>query len=148
MYHGIFWKISRTKNQVVERKIKTLPFKSLKLVRFFLKKLIFSFSKHALNWLKVTVKTFIINKISLSNKCCSFELSIHQKILKQNVSLFPHEAAQLFSTLIIIRNVSWAANQHIRMISEGSCDTEDWSNDAENSAAHHRNTFQFYNIFK
>ncbi len=25
-------------------------------------------------------------------------------------------------------------NQHIRMISEGSWDTEDWSNDAENSA--------------
>ncbi len=25
-------------------------------------------------------------------------------------------------------------NQHIRMISEGSCDTEDCSNDAENSA--------------
>ncbi len=23
--------------------------------------------------------------------------------------------------------------QHIRMISEGSCDTEDWSNDAENT---------------
>jgi len=22
-----------------------------------------------------------------------------------------------------------AANQHIRMISEGSCDTEDWSNE-------------------
>ncbi len=34
-------------------------------------------------------------------------------------------------------NVSWAANQHIRMISEGSCDTEDWSNDADNSALHH-----------
>ncbi len=45
-----------------------------------------------------------------------------------------YEAAQLFSTLIIIRNVSRAANRHIRMISEGSCDTEDWSNDAENSA--------------
>jgi len=28
-------------------------------------------------------------------------------------------------------NVSSAANQHIRMTSEGSCDTEDWSNDAE-----------------
>jgi len=28
--------------------------------------------------------------------------------------------------------------QQIRMISEGSCDTEDWSNDAENSALHHR----------
>jgi len=37
---------------------------------------------------------------------------------------------------------SWAANQHIRMISEGSCDTEDWSNDAENSALHHRNKLQ------
>ncbi len=24
------------------------------------------------------------------------------------------------------------------MICEGSCDTEDWSNDAENSALHHR----------
>ncbi len=39
------------------------------------------------------------------------------------------------STLII--------NQHIRMISEGSCDTEDWSNDAENSALHHRNKLYF-----
>ncbi len=25
-------------------------------------------------------------------------------------------------------------HQHVKMISEGSCDTEDWSNDAENSA--------------
>jgi len=32
------------------------------------------------------------------------------------------------------KNVSWAANQHIRIISEGLCDNEDWSNDAENSA--------------
>ncbi len=30
--------------------------------------------------------------------------------------------------------IYWAANYHIRMISEGSCDTEDWSNDVENSA--------------
>jgi len=37
----------------------------------------------------------------------------------------------MFSTLII--------NHHIRMISEGSCDTEAWSNDAENSALRHRN---------
>ncbi len=35
------------------------------------------------------------------------------------------------------------ANQHIRMISERSCDTEDWSNDAENSALHHRNKLLF-----
>ncbi len=26
-----------------------------------------------------------------------------------------------------------SSNQHIKMISEGSCDTEDWSNDAETS---------------
>ncbi len=41
------------------------------------------------------------------------------------------------------KNVSWAPNQHIRMISEGSRDTEDWSNDAENSALHHRNKLHF-----
>ncbi len=27
------------------------------------------------------------------------------------------------------------------MISEGSCDTEDWSNDAENAALYHINIF-------
>jgi len=29
------------------------------------------------------------------------------------------------------------------MISEGSCDTENWSNDAENSALHHMNKLYF-----
>ncbi len=50
-----------------------------------------------------------------------FETNIfyYQRILKK-VSRFPpkYEATQLFSTLMIIRNVSWAANQHIRLISE------------------------------
>ncbi len=56
-----------------------------------------------------------------------FKLSTHQKSTK----IF--KAAKLFSaSLVITINVSWAANQ--QMISEGSCDTEDWSNDAENSA--------------
>ncbi len=54
-----------------------------------------------------------------------------------------YEAAELFSTLIIIRNISWAVNQYIRIISEGSCDTEDWSNDAENTAVHHKNKLRF-----
>ncbi len=36
-------------------------------------------------------------------------------------------------------NVSAAPNKHIIMISEGSCATEDWSNDAENSALPFRN---------
>ncbi len=34
------------------------------------------------------------------------------------------------------------------MISEGSCDTEDWSNDAENSALHHRNKLHFTYILQ
>jgi len=32
-----------------------------------------------------------------------------------------------------VREPAGTNTQHIRMISEGSCDTEDWSNDAENS---------------
>ncbi len=80
-------------------------------------------SKDALNWPEVTVKTFImLEKISISNKCCSFKL--HSRIQK-NISTKKCLAGQLCSALIIIRNVCWAANQHIRMISEGSCDTED-----------------------
>ncbi len=95
-------------------------------------KLMFLFSMDALNLPKVTVKILIM----FLNKCCFFE----------NVSWFPYkyEAAQLFSTLIIIRNVSWAANQHIRMISEDH-DTEDWSNDAENSDCN-TGKITFYNI--
>ncbi len=37
---------------------------------------------------------------------------------------------------LIIRNVTSEPNQHIKMISEGSCDTEHLSN---NAALHHRN---------
>ncbi len=39
---------------------------------------------------------------------------------------------------IIIRNIAWAVNQHIIMISEWSRDTEDWSNNAENSDLYHK----------
>ncbi len=37
---------------------------------------------------------------------------------------------------LILRTIinNWAANQHIIMISEESCDSEDWSNDAEKFA--------------
>jgi len=49
--------------------------------------------------------------------------------------------------IIIIINVSVATNP-IRRISEGSCDTEDWSNDAENSALHIRNKLHFKIYYK
>ncbi len=53
----------------------------------------------------------------------------HKWLFKINAVLL-NFLFQLFSALIItIRNVSWAADPHIRMISEGSCDPEDWSND-------------------
>ncbi len=68
----------------------------------------------------------------------SFKLSVHRRILKKGgkVSQFPFKI--LSSTAVFSIN-NKAPNQHIRMISEGSCDTEDSSNDAENSALHHRN---------
>ncbi len=45
-----------------------------------------------------------------------------------------YEAAKLLINIDNNQKCFLAANQHIRMRSEGSCDTEDWSNDAENSA--------------
>ncbi len=52
---------------------------------------------------------------------------------------------KLFSTLIIIiRNVYWAPNQHICLISEGSCDTKDHSN----KLCIHRNKLNCLNIYK
>ncbi len=74
-------------------------------------------------------------------------MSVKTFIMSYNVynvyKTFKKQASKLFSTLIRMKNVSLASNQHIRMISEGSCDTEDWSNDAGNSALHHRNKLYF-----
>ncbi len=57
-----------------------------------------------------------------------FLLYIHQRIKEKKYHRFQKTilSSTTVSTLII--------NQHIRLISEGSCDTEDWRNDAENSA--------------
>jgi len=63
-----------------------------------------------------------VAKDSISIKCCSSELSIHQRILKENMY---HRFYKKLSTLIIIITVSWSSDPHIRVISEGSCDTED-----------------------
>ncbi len=78
----------------------------------------------------------------IPDKCYSFSLFI--KILSARKNDFTFKVnlpfvfgsnkgmEVMFSTLLIVRNDSWAANQYIRMISEGS--REDWRNDAENSA--------------
>jgi len=71
-----------------------------------------------------TKDIYNVTKDYISNKCCSSELSINQGILKKST--------QLFSTLIIIKNVFFFCALYLhRMISEGSCDTKDWSNDAD-----------------
>ncbi len=61
-----------------------------------------------------------------------FELSIHKSIMDffyhglcKNIK--KHNCFQRYNNI----NASWAANQHIIIISEGWCNTEDWSNDAE-----------------
>ncbi len=98
-----------------------------------------------LNWSKVTLKTFImLQNIYISNKCSSFELSIHLWILKNKMYHSFHKklCSTTFSTLIIIRNVSWATYYYDFW---RSCDSEDWSNDAENTFDH-RNKLQF-NIY-
>ncbi len=69
----------------------------------------------------------MLQKIFISDKCWSLDLST-QRIMKK-----------MYLTVLNIddnnnKTVSWTANQHIRMISEGSCDTEHWRNDAENVA--------------
>ncbi len=48
---------------------------------------------------------------------------------QNNIKLF----SQMMMMMMMIINVSWAINQCIRMIS-GLYDTEEWSNDADNSA--------------
>ncbi len=77
--------------------------------------------------IRTDIKTFIILKrfwfqinAVLLNFLCIKEITFTTKIWS--------------STTLIIMNVSWTSNQHIVMISEGSCDTEDWSNDPGNSA--------------
>ncbi len=68
----------------------------------------------------------------------NFEIFIHQWILKNMFNIENNEMLKMMKI-----NVSWAPNQPIKMISEGSCDIEDWSNDAENSALHNRNKLHF-----
>lgn len=56
----------------------------------------------------------------------------------------------MIKKVAIILDHNRAANQHIIMISERSCDTEDWNNDAEKSALNHGNKshFKLYSMRK
>jgi len=84
--------------------------------------------------------------VSLSNKCRSFELFKKNAEKYIAVSSKEYVVEQLSSTLLMVRNVSWTlTQQHIRMISEGSCDSED----AKNSGLltiYYIQTIKFLNI--
>ncbi len=65
-----------------------------------------------------------VTKIYISNKLCSLKILFIEESWKVKYITKP-EAIRVLITLVIIRNVCWAANQRMIMISEGSCDT-DW----------------------
>ncbi len=91
------------------------------------------FSKDAINWSHITVKIFtIMLERFISNKYCYFKLTYH-RLLIITVSTKILSSTTDFN-VDNINNKKYFLSQHIRIISEGSCDTEDWSNDAENSA--------------
>jgi len=126
----IEWTNELTANNIkIFSKEHTVSFNGLRAVSLKKRNKYFYLTRIQLNWSNVRVKTFIM---LFSNKCWHFELSIHQRILK-NVSRLP--------TKILIIDIDnnqiwffWAANQPIKMIPERSYDNEDWRNDAENSA--------------
>ncbi len=90
------------------------------------------------------VKTLAtLRKIYISNKCSSFEISTRQRILNKvhnHIKLFLN--IDMFNT----RYVSWAKKQYIRLISEGSCDSEDWSNDCWKFWFTNTKYLQFYSF--
>ncbi len=69
----------------------------------------------------------------------SFDISIHQRVLNKTKMITVSTTLSSTTVFKTTRNVSWAANQLIKMISEGSRDTEDWSNNAENAALTSKN---------
>ncbi len=79
----------------------------------------------------------MLEKIYISNKYCSFELSIYLWILKNKM----YHGTTDFN---IDNNQKCFSVYYYDFCR--SCDTEDWSNDAENTAARHRNKLQF-NIY-
>ncbi len=62
----------------------------------------------------------------------SFELSIRQRILKKMHHIF-HKNIKQHNHFQYDKKCFLSSKSVIRMISEGSCDTADWSNDADNS---------------
>ncbi len=93
------------------------------LILYYL--IIYFFQQGYTTLINNTKDIYAVTKNYISSNCCSFYI-FSKKQRKENLCFPKNIKQQLFSVLIIIRNVSWAANQDIRVISKGSC------NDAEN----------------
>ncbi len=68
-----------------------------------------------------------IHKFGVSKVSSNF---LKKKKKKQHSTFFIIVTKDFYFKLLLFCTCMY----HIRLISEGSCDTEDWSNDAENSA--------------
>ncbi len=68
-----------------------------------------------------------------------YKNAVHLKCLyvHYNILDLQKKIQKILSNIDNNKKCFWA-NQHITVISEGSCDTEAWSNDAENLALRHR----------
>ncbi len=60
------------------------------------------------------IKSYIVTKKSISNKCCPFELSIHQRILNKKMDHSFHKNIKLFTALVI-----W--NEHSALHHRNKC---------------------------
>jgi len=68
-------------------------------------------------------------KTSIYNKCCSFELSIHRRIIQKCRLSVSTKILSSITVFNIDNNKKFFLSS--KKGTEGSCDTEDWSNDAE-----------------
>ncbi len=98
-----------------------------------------------LNWSKVAIKTLLCYKRLLFQINAVLFNSVHQWILKRHSLHKKHVFSYYYICYSNVSNVSWAANQHIKIISEGSYDTEDCWN-AEIPARSHGNSYIFYEV--
>ncbi len=79
----------------------------------------------ALNWWKVTIKTFMLQKISISNKCCSSEKKSKKK--KKSIKITVQK--------ILNSKLEWFLKDHVTLKPRVMAE--------ENSALHQRNKLHF-----
>ncbi len=87
-----------------------------------------------LNWIfffsrLISKRNTCMQKFCIKNRCVWTKFPVSILFLLELLSSYRERKRE---TEVRVRSdhVSWATNQHIRIISDGSCDSEDWSNDS------------------